>query len=75
MAQLSMHVYVAYNEDGDFAADSDEEAAVERLTEEYGGTFVQLVQIRVNAPAPVTHDAGTVSAKTPVSIATADEEA
>lgn len=71
---LSMLVYVAYNEDGDFAADADEDAAVERLAEEIGAARIRVVSIRVNAPEPRTIHAGDVHATSPREEATAEED-
>lgn len=44
-------LFLAYNEDGEVAADMDRDAAIERLRDEIGGTIFRVVEMTISLPA------------------------
>lgn len=46
-------LYVVYNEEGDMTADTDRNAALERMNDEYGGNVYRVIEMTVKVPRPV----------------------
>jgi hypothetical protein len=52
-----VEVYIVINEDGDYAAHKDKDAAVEGLNDNYGYTVARLVKLKVAIRLPVAVEA------------------
>ena len=57
MSDMTIYVentlYVVYNEEGDMTADTDRNAALERMNDEYGGNVYRVIEMTVKVPRPV----------------------
>ncbi len=47
---MTTTLFLAFNEDGDVAADADRDTAIDRLKDEYGGNFCRVVEMKVAIP-------------------------
>lgn len=45
-------LWLVANEDGDITADTDRDAAIERMNDDFGGEFLRAFQIKVRVPRP-----------------------
>lgn len=43
-------IFLAFNEDGDIAADQDRDTAIERLRDDFGGDFLRVIEMTVTLP-------------------------
>jgi hypothetical protein len=62
MAKHQIEIYVAMNEDGDFRASDDYDAAVDNLSEDCGGYMRRVVKLTVSMSAPKMDEASVLVA-------------
>lgn len=43
-------LFLAFNEDGNVAADTDRDVAIERLSDDHGGYHVRVIELKVAFP-------------------------
>ena len=49
---IETDIYLVTNEDGDVTADSDRDAAIERMTDDYGGAIFRVTKMTIKIPRP-----------------------